>query len=76
MASNSTASTLTNPENGGGESKFYKFPSLIDDVCAIDLNTIIRTPKVKDEDKKTFETLMKRVNKNGSNVDEDGLPLN
>jgi hypothetical protein len=73
MASNSTASSLTNPENGG-ESKFNKFPSLIDDVCAIDLNTI-RPPKVKDEDKKTFETLMKRVNTNGSNVDEDGIPL-
>lgn len=31
-------------------------------------------PVVKDEDKKTFETLMKRVN-TSQVVDEDGIPL-
>jgi len=46
-------------------------------VCAIEFNTAVqRGPRFKDEDKKTFESIMKRVNTNASAVEEDGLPLN
>ena len=46
-------------------------------VCAIEFNTAVqRGPRFKDEDKKTFESIMKRVNTGASAVEEDGLPLN
>jgi hypothetical protein len=34
-------------------------------------------PRFKDEDKRTFESIMKRVNTGGTTgVEEDGVPLN
>ena len=41
--------------------------------CAIEFPNDKR-PLVKDEDKKSFETMMKRVN-SGSAVEEEGIPL-
>lgn len=41
--------------------------------CAIEFPNEKRT-LVKDEDKKSFETMMKRVN-SGSAVEEEGIPL-
>ena len=41
--------------------------------CAIEFPNE-RKPLVKDEDKKSFETMMKRVN-TGASVEEEGQPL-
>ncbi len=75
MTSNSTAASVTESNDSKHSMNFYH--NILDDTCALDVNTLVqRGTRFKDEDKKTFESIMKRVNTSVSNVEEDGVPIN
>jgi hypothetical protein len=70
----------TNDSTNGekGNNIFFYSLILIDDICAIEFNNggpTVRQPIVKEEDKRTFESIMKRVNTSASTIDEDGANL-